>query len=350
MSSNIRIASLNLFNFAMPPLAFHEFNNIYTQGQWQQKCDWIARWLQQAQPDLVGWQEVFSPEPLRELCQAAGLAHFALVDSPVIEGFVARKSVVALASRFPIVSLAAVALDAELAFSLGLKDEFQSSRQILRATMMLPGIGHCDTYVVHFKSPRNKLPKGAVELQGAAGLLAESALGRWSAALQRGSEAMLLYQAILKRRRQSDNAVVLMGDFNAGIDSSELKGLLVGAGQLYNGDIRAAGLHGLPDERLKLQLAHFQLLDAWQLWLEVSEQTGDQVTATRPVTHFHGSQGSVVDYLLLSQEFDARSQHSLAEVVDYRVYDKHLLRPQFEQDAQASDHTPILAEVRLRHP
>ncbi|WP_339087331.1 endonuclease/exonuclease/phosphatase family protein [Shewanella chilikensis] len=350
MSSNIRIASLNLFNFAMPPLAFHEFNNIYTQGQWQQKCDWTVRWLQQAQPDLVGWQEVFSPEPLRELCQAAGLAHFALVDSPVIEGFVARKSVVALASRFPIVSLAAVELDTELAFSLGLKEEFQSSRQILRATLMLPGIGHCDTYVVHFKSPRNKLPKGAVELQGAAGLLAESALGRWSATLQRGSEAMLLYQAILKQRRQSGNAVVLMGDFNAGIDSSELKGLLVGAGQLYNGDIRAAGLHGLPDERLKLQLAHFQLFDAWQLWREASEQSGEQVTVIRPVTHFHGSQGSVVDYLLLSQEFDARSQHSLAEVADYRVYDRHLLRPQFELDAQASDHTPILAEVRLRHP
>lgn len=60
--SNIRIATINLFNFIEPPLAFYDFENIYSHGQWQKKCQWFGELLNQYHPDIVGFQEVFSPD------------------------------------------------------------------------------------------------------------------------------------------------------------------------------------------------------------------------------------------------------------------------------------------------
>ena len=64
VDEQIRLASFNLFNFIAPPDAYYEFNNIYTQAQWQQKCDWISHYLATHQPCVIGFQEVFSPDAL----------------------------------------------------------------------------------------------------------------------------------------------------------------------------------------------------------------------------------------------------------------------------------------------
>ena len=118
-TANIKIASINLFNFIEPPLAYYDFENIYSHGQWQKKCQWLSEFLAHRQPDIVGFQEVFSPEPLKRIAREQGLGYFAVVDEPtLISDYIYRSPVVALASRYPIVEVSSVEPDARLVLSL----------------------------------------------------------------------------------------------------------------------------------------------------------------------------------------------------------------------------------------
>lgn len=110
----LKIASFNLFNFIAPPDAFYEFDNIYTQEQWQKKLNWIAKYLKEHQPDVIGFQEVFSPVELEHLTKSCGLDYFTVLDSPqVMDDFIYSKPVVALASRYPIKEAVSVNADKE---------------------------------------------------------------------------------------------------------------------------------------------------------------------------------------------------------------------------------------------
>ncbi len=151
----IKIATFNLFNFIAPPDAFYEFDNIYTQEQWQKKLNWISKYIDEHQPDVIGFQEVFTPSALKDLCSQSGLLHFAVLDTPhVVDDFIYSKPVVALASRFPILESSSVTADHEMVSMMGLNEGFDFSRKPLRATIELPKIGKADCYVVHFKSKR----------------------------------------------------------------------------------------------------------------------------------------------------------------------------------------------------
>lgn len=39
--ARVDIATLNLFNFLAPPAAAYEFDRIYSNEQWQKKCNWL---------------------------------------------------------------------------------------------------------------------------------------------------------------------------------------------------------------------------------------------------------------------------------------------------------------------
>ncbi|MCH1918263.1 endonuclease/exonuclease/phosphatase family protein [Shewanella sp. A3A] len=339
MSADVNIATLNLFNYAEPPLAYHEFDSIYSQSQWQLKTQWIADWIAQAEPDLLGMQEVFSPQALQQQLAVQGFEHFAVAGEPSIDGYVAHQSVVMLASRYPILESTSVPLDFTLAARFGVSEGFSPSREMLRATVQLPEIGTTDVYVVHLKSPRAMLGHQDVNLDGFSAALAGSALGRWASVVKRGTEAMLLYQAILERRAQTGYAVVVVGDFNATIDSSELRGLLTAPNQLYRGDLHATGLLALNEQERLCHLRHFQLQEAQALALACAPEK------SRRVSHFHGAHGSIVDHILLSQEFDCQQQHSLASVSCYQIFNQHLIKPEHPHDDYASDHAPVMVSI-----
>ncbi|WP_052074677.1 endonuclease/exonuclease/phosphatase family protein [Shewanella mangrovi] len=343
MTTDVSIATLNLFNYAEPPLAYHEFDSIYTQAQWQLKTQWLSDWVDQAQPALLGVQEVFSPEALQIQLMTHGYEHFACAGSPSVSGYVANQSVVMLASRFEITEAASVPLDFTLAARFGVNEEFTPSREMLRATIQIPEIGTTDMYVVHLKSPRAMLGHQDVNLEGYSAALAGSALGRWASVVKRGTEAMLLYQAILERRAQTGNAVVVVGDFNATIDSSELRGLLTAPDQLYRGDLHATGLLALNEQERLCHLRHFQLQDAQTLAVACAPDK------PKRVSHFHGARGSIVDHILLSQEFDCQQQHSLGQVSQYHIFNQHLIKPKHPHDDYASDHAPVMVSLALRH-
>ncbi len=302
--AELRVATLNLLNFAAPPLACYEWDNIYSAGQWQQKINWLTSLLQQQQPDILALQEVFSVTELRELLAPLGYAWFAVVEQPeLLDQHVFTHPVVAVASRYPLLSVQEISADAGGLVQLGLTS-FQFSRKPVLVQIDTPQFGPVWVASVHLKSRR---PAD----------LADAALALWASELQRGYEAALLRQALAARCQMQP--LILAGDFNDQLASALLQPLLAVDRQ---------------------QRPLFMLQDAAEL---VSG-------ALRPPTHYYGAAGQVLDYLLVSAAFDPRHHHACGLVSAYQVVDQHLVRPEFARDGYSSDHAFVQITLRTLRP
>lgn len=342
--TQLTIATFNLFNYLSPPDAYYDFDRIYSSEQWQKKERWIASYLRSYAPDIVGFQEVFSINALAELTKAQGYAHFAVIDEPtVVDDFIYRDPVVALASKFPIKEVATVPVDIELALKLGLTADFNFSRQVLRATVEFPHLGLCDCYVVHFKSKRAAWQSEADAQVSLEGNVIEQfkaqVAGGWASSIQRGSEATLLMMSMIERRAKLGNAMVLMGDFNNPLQDGVLAHLTTPK-LMFNND------------QSQQRLANFYVLrDAWELY-RINQEADQQIDVAVPLkrgsTHYFGQGSSVLDYILLSSEFDATAQSSYFEVSDYINTDKHLINPIFDIDGESTDHAIVSIKLSLR--
>ncbi|QSX40095.1 endonuclease/exonuclease/phosphatase family protein [Shewanella cyperi] len=362
--AQIKLASLNLFNFIEPPLAAYEFDRIYSQEQWQKKCAWLRHCLSSLQADVLGLQEVFSPQALERLLGELNYPHFALVDTPAGDEHVLHSPVVALASRHPIVELAALQPEPKLLPLLGLAADFRFSRTVLRGTVRLPDLGKLDVYVVHLKSQRpgfelaelpamtdnavtdNALPEKNGANAHIARLLTHSALGRFSSTLRRGAEAMLLYHNVQSRRLERGNPFVILGDFNGELTRPEFAGLNTCAADVHPRD--RAELTSLSEADFEAGAAAFALHDGAALFLHwLRQQSPGTDWQVRP-THYLGPRGSVLDHILLSAEFDGSLSSALADVVNFELFDEHLRAPLYERDSQSSDHAAVCVTLSPR--
>ncbi|MGF1717705.1 endonuclease/exonuclease/phosphatase family protein [Photobacterium chitinilyticum] len=345
----IKVATFNLCNYLEPPYAFYDFENIYSAEQWQKKQNWIINYLSEHQPDVIGFQEVFSPESLQQLVKSQGFPYFAVIDeAKLVDDYIYQSPVVAIASRYPIKATSPVQANAELATAMGLYDNFQFSRQPLRATIDVPHFGLCDCYVVHFKSKRPTDPtvnetktadKDNTDTdESVIKAFTAEISGGWASSIQRGSEAALLLTAIIERRAQSGNPILLMGDFNDNLHDGVLQHLLIQT-------VRNRSQGGINQ-----LLAPYRLKDSWALYQAATQnQDNDGIPPKqRAYSHYFGSKGSVLDYILLSCEFDTEYQESLAEVSCYHTYDRHLINPIYEQDSQSTDHAVVMISLTLR--
>lgn len=279
--------------------------------------------------------------------------YFEVVDQPqVIDDFIYRSPVVAIASRYPIVDVKAVKPNPELVQTLGLSPDFSFSRKVLRATIDVPHIGNCDCYVVHLKSKRSMIEldennnnwspeKTIIES------LKANVAGGWGSTIQRGSEATLLMLDMIERRETTANPMILMGDFNNTLTDGVLSHLLTNTLRFVSSIDRDA------------YLAKYCLNDAWDLYEKVLSneaadtnkflETGNTTKRNfRKPTHYFGGSGSVLDYVLLSCEFDASYHDSLYQASDYQTYDRHLINPIFERDGESTDHGIVLVTLTLR--
>ncbi|MBL4822253.1 MAG: endonuclease/exonuclease/phosphatase family protein [Colwellia sp.] len=351
-NTQLKIATFNLFNYLEPPNAFYEFERIYSAQQWQKKQHWITEYLREYQPDIIGFQEVFSTESLQELVLAQGYDYFAVVAQPhVIDHFIYQRPVVAIASRYPIVDIKAVKANTELAQTLGLANDFSFSRKVVRATIEVPHLGNCDCYVVHFKSKRSmiELDEQKQSLSAEKTIiesLKAQVAGSWGSTIQRGSEATLLMIEMIERRETTGNPMILMGDFNNTLADGVLNHLLTNTLRFVSHIDRDA------------YLAKYCLNDAWNLFKvalaneaidgnETREANREEEISRTP-THYFGGSSSVLDYILLSCEFDASYHDSLYQVSAYNTYDRHLINPIFERDGESTDHGIVLVTLTLR--
>ncbi|WP_407834007.1 endonuclease/exonuclease/phosphatase family protein [Vibrio rotiferianus] len=312
--NHITFASANLFNFIAPPGAYYDFENIYSLDDWHDKLAWTKSQLEQLDPDVIGLQEVFSIEETKAFFAEIGYEYFATVDTPHIEGdYIYSRPVVAVASRFPIESFEAVTFDKETLNAFGEIDAPTFSRKPVRACIVHPIIGHISVYVTHLKSQRpadSDTPEQA-----------SRPIARWLSTQQRGWEAAMLRDAMQRQYALIPMPTVLMGDMNQAITPTSVNNVLTE----HYGDSGT----------------DLQLNDGWELQMSPSLES-------RPATHYHFAKGNVLDHILLSQEFDAHADVSIAEVTDYQVLDSHLINPSFERDKNASDHAFVALTVEIK--
>ncbi|WP_299570042.1 endonuclease/exonuclease/phosphatase family protein [uncultured Shewanella sp.] len=375
---NFKVVSFNLFNFIEPPAAYYDFENIYSRQQWQKKCTWLTQYINEHQPDIIGFQEVFSPDALKALLGPLGYPYFAALDEPsLISDYVYQSPVVAIASKFPITESVLVTPDENLFPLMGIANDFSFSRQPLRVNIALAEFGECECYVVHLKSKRSGMGLDTLAdsgMKGGADIMARQALGSWASNMQRGSEAALLFNEIAKQRTKTQLPVLLMGDFNDTLQSTALEAFRANGKRVFRNDIIDPELKKMNDRTLADAFDQFSLFDTYELY-----QTGQKLNATlaqdeyesglhdedsdtaedvlppvdplkyaRQATHYFGNTGSVLDYILASCEFDASHPRNLAEVSDYQTHDRHLVRPEYERDSDSTDHAPVMMTFTLR--
>ncbi len=312
--SQITFVTANLLNFVAPPDAYYDFENIYSSEQWQGKLSWTQNQLQKLEPDIIGLQEVFSIEQARLFFLELGYPYFATIDTPhVADDYICSRPVVAIASRYPIELQQAVTFDNQSLAPFGLNSAPEFSRKPIYAQIVHPTLGHIAVYVTHLKSQRPADSNDSVD--------SSRVMARWLSTQQRGWEAAMLRDCMQKQYKDKPMPTVLMGDMNQ--------------------PIVVNGVNRVLTDTLSDNVTDLQLSDGWDL--QVTPSLED-----RPATHYHFAKGNVLDYILLSQEFDAHSEVSVAEVTHYQVLDQHLINPSYERDKYASDHAFVALTVELK--
>ncbi len=341
-NTHFKVCTFNLFNYVCPPNAFYETENIFTKPKWNKKESWISKQLTLLSPDIIGFQEVFSPDALKILASKHGLPHFVTVSEPGIRSHhVYDKPVVALASRFPILSACAVDVSPSVVAALKLQPDFKFSRPPIRAEIQIEGFGSVLVYVTHLKSKRSQIESKPNEGEDEFGCVSESVLaqvhGSWASTIQRGTEATLIYQDIVQQMRIRERPVMLLGDLNDSMKSPVLQSL-VGGQNMDRLDGKQISNMTINSRRA---IQRFSLFDAFDLQDDIK-------LADRKPTHYFANRGNVLDYILLSKDFKADYDHSIASVSGYHVSDDHLINPHPEGDAECSDHAPVMIEVEIR--
>ena len=142
----IKIATFNLFQFCSPEFSFYTKKEKFKKEDWEEKKNWIKEQLQKMDCDIVGFQEVFSQEELKELVLECGFKEFVVSENPKLDekNRVFKTTTVALASKFPIKEIKKVSKN----------ENFTFAREPIKATISLKNDLDINVYVAHLKSNR----------------------------------------------------------------------------------------------------------------------------------------------------------------------------------------------------
>lgn len=340
----MKLATFNLYQFAAHGYYWHERTdyNTFSASEWEQKQHWISTRLHQMNADLVGFQEVFSIPELQQLCRDAGYPHFVVVDTSACredDPAVYHKSVVALASRFPIETVHPVNISPDVRTDLPIPDQFRFSRTPICADVRVPDLGLLTVYVLHLKSKRPTTLDIRYDDQVAwshrvADTLQHLSRGTIASLLQRGLEATLLYHHIVARLEQDPtHPIVVMGDMNDNEESIPLAALTMQE-RIYN--IGGLEPESWPDATKKW-LFDYRLADTFRLAPNMRQRV-------RPFTQIHRGTGCILDYILVSNALNPKNADALAEISHYEVWNQHLENDGVEERLQ-SDHGQVCVEL-----
>ena len=349
--NSLRVCTFNLYNFAAPPMGFYDQFNTYSASEWQKKCQWIEAQLREIKPDIIAFQEVFSVANLAKLCSSVGLDFFITVDQPTTESTLFTAPIVALASRFPIDRFEPLQPMVECGIAADLNHDFQFSRTPIKATISVPHLGRLTVYALHLKSqrpievplPNPMEPTQSIHDPFYLQTIQAAVQAQWLATAQRGKEAVYIMLDYLNLRARADfNPVVILGDFNEPLDSTIFHAIQdLKPERIFN---LLRRLDFIPEvTRLRHQLRRFMLYDSFDL------ATANPLSSSSlacPATHYFNQEGHVLDYILVSQEFDGDDDHSLGAVEAHHVFNQHLQAPNL--DKRLSDHAAVAIDLSLR--
>ena len=340
-----RVASFNLLNLVRPQLGYYDLPP-FTEEEHARKINWIAHMLDQAQPDIVGFQEVFSSESLEIAIRTANFfPQHAQVLSPgserennEAEGKALRPKV-GLATRFQILRFESIEkFPSSVDFQIPSKtpdgieqlidvpiEKFE--RPPLRAEVFIPEVDvTIIVYVAHLKSKR-PIYKESEERENPI----HRALGSLRAQLIRSLEAAALRAKIVEDIQDNQQPLIVLGDLNDIVESTSTQ---IIAGQA-------------PHFRwpTKIKRLYWDVL----LYSTNTIQTRQDLKDFG-YTHIHHGNRDVLDHILVSQEFYHRNSKRIGKVTYQHIFNDHLFDWSLtarEADRTVSDHGIPVAEIEL---
>lgn len=292
--------------------------------------------------DVIGFQEVFSSAILKNLVEELGFIHFETVETPgtdIDNPSVFIKPVVAIASKYPIISVNPVKVPDSFTEEIPVKEDFKFSRIPIKAAIHIDGFGDIVFYVSHLKSKNPTVknlhftPSDAWDKKILATLRARS-IGNVISLLQRGAEAAALYHEISETlHTHKEVPVILLGDLNDDEHSIPIEAL--------TNRERLLKIKGepIPDDEQQI-VYNYKLYDAFDL---APNQNGQK----RLPTHYYKKVGNVLDYIFVSNALNEKNEQCVGRVSAYKVLDRHLKCDDIENQTQ-SDHAQVVATVLLQ--
>lgn len=320
---NLRFATFNLYQFVSPPFSWYIKKDKFSPEEWKEKITWIKNQIRLLDADVIGFQEVFSANELKRLCEDLGYKYFLTVDSPKTHNKNSNifiSTVVALASKYPIISHKKVRYDLKSIKKHSFKGTFSFSRTPIKAIIELPNKRKIAVYVNHFKSNRlNEFEfifKKETKLEEKIQKTKDSLENNYSPSLkQRLCEVSSLYFDI----KNSKLPTIFLCDLNDKEFSLCIDALTKGKYHDENKTI--------------LYDAHYYN----------SEKTynphPEQKIIKRKATSYYQGYGNVIDYIFVSKELKE-------SIISYKVYDEHLQKNTNGSLLQ-SDHAQVLCEINI---
>lgn len=316
-----KVATFNLYNLVLPGVLYYGQRD-YSELDYQKKLEWIAGRLRELDADVVGFQEVFHEEALRQALKLSGLGYKHIYVSG--EESAELQPRCALASRFPIEECESIEDFPALVPSVLGAESCQFRRPVLRALIRV-GQSEVSFFVLHLKSKRPEIPEGFGD-DGTGQVLGKAiALG------MRGREAVALRLILVEEMKDNSRPVIVLGDLNDSASSVTT--------EMITGSFPRRGLRGVEKKGVWDTL----LYNAGQL---------ETLRASRDIhyTHIHEGHYECLDHIFVSEEFYHQNRRGLGVVEYLRVFNDHLVdRKSWRvgQPVWTSDHAPVLASIRF---
>jgi len=328
----IRLGTFNLFQFVEPPYSWYTKKDKFNDRQWFEKTTWIKNQILKMDCDIIGFQEVFSENALKNIVEDLGFNYFKVVDVAKLSTNNKYKYVtttVAIASKYPISDIQVVEAHLPSIDKYKLEGVFRFSRVPIKATITLPNGKELLIYVCHLKSNRNNefeyIFNESHSLEHKKALVFKALEGKYSPSLkQRLCEASSLFFDIKKSK---DKPTVLLCDLND---------------KEFSITIDALSNNKYHDDKSKEDLV---LSDAsYQYKQEIYNPHPEEKEVKRKATSYFLGNGNVLDYIFISNDFNKDNKNKIAKVTDYTVLDDHL---QENKDGSllTSDHAQVMCEL-----
>jgi predicted extracellular nuclease len=319
MQQELRFATFNVCNLALPGVKFYDDQIPYSQDEYEAKTAWIAQQLDRLDADVIGLQEIFSQSALRDVLAKTQLyrdaSHIGFDPEPTADHLTPS---VALISRLPIVGTAdaLTQLPNGLAVSLpGVTNPVtRFTRPILRVRIQATEDMQINVFVCHLKS---KMPDYRIDTAGAHPDQAGIAMLR--SMIRRGTDALGLRYLLSECNRDKRLPTIVMGDFND-VATAIPTQMVMGLG------------------KYPMDGADERLFDSYRI------QSRRDPSRDVGYTHQHDGIYETIDHILVSSEFNGALPDAIGEVTDVRYLNDHMI---FRQP-EASDHGLVLARIALR--
>ena len=393
--TDFTIASFNVKNLIGADAEYYRFQS-YTPEEYAWKKDWMADQLMSLNADIVGFQEIFEEDALRDVieeCDQRGeeanaatqpgkdksyrkkaifrklgynsYGDAALAVAPNVNDGEpgARRPGVAILSRFGFAEPPVILQDLDPALDIAMSELgggdagtftiSRLSRPLLMARIPVGG-QVISVFNCHLKSKLGEFPKPsgadfAPEVDLTHYDPAGRALGAMRAAIRRMGEAWVLRRAILEELKQN-RPVLVLGDFNDG-EHSVSSEIITGEAPFknYAWMLRHDAKHGHDrysrDENTQIteDIEKVRLHSAEKLFVRKSQR--DMV-----YTAAFGGVFESIDQIFMSRHFLPEAKDSIGEMSYFSVLNDHLTdgsHPEAPYNKLASDHGQIMAHFRL---